>query len=87
MRRLGTLALLLKTRGRKAEWGNSFIRGLQKEQEKEARFSETELGWEIHSPAMSWGKNQSSQESQFRGGEAAVFPKGLGGDSLPFLDP
>lgn len=50
-------------------------------------FSETEVGWEIQSTAMSWGKNPSSQESQFRGGEAAVFPTGLGGDSLPFLDP
>lgn len=50
-------------------------------------FSETEVGWEIQSPAMSWGKNPSSQESRFRGGEAAVFPTGLGGDSLPFLDP
>lgn len=55
--------------------------------ESQMAVKETEVGWEIHSLAMSRGKNPSSQESRCRGGEAAVFPTGLDGDSLPFLDP
>lgn len=46
---------------------------------------ETEVGWEIHSLAMPWGKVLSSQEIQFREREATIIPIRPGRNFLYFL--
>lgn len=46
---------------------------------------ETEVGWEIHSLAMPWGKDLSPQEIQFREREATVIPIRPGRNFLYFL--